>query len=351
MATFNNLEGLGSIRTKLNTNILDTEKLIVKKNDVIAGADLASGTVTSKTANTITDNTKSYSTNQFANKGIMLITANGELDFGIIATNTATVLTLDANHANFAFATYRILSTFEIPTINSITGVTFTANDCAILLPALATTEDRKFVKVYAEQANNDGKLAAIICRNSDKQRGQKFGFLQNIYEGVEFWSHDFGVKHWDILALENVKRFISGTINTNTAVANTAYTVAFPFANITTATRKRFDPLNVSGGYWFQYKSITPLTMVMDGALIVTRSGGGSSLVEFAIRIKRFSTGVTEDSTNTIKARFSGDETKTIPITLPFDLQPYDEVTIIARRDAGTIVIEAGSNILIKEM
>jgi hypothetical protein len=108
---------------------------------------------------------------------------------------------------------------------------------------------------------------------------------------------------------------------------------------------------MNVSGGYWFQYKSITPLTMVMDGALIVTRSGGGSSLVEFAIRIKRFSTGVTEDSTNTIKARFSGDETKTIPITLPFDLQPYDEVTIIARRDAGTIVIEAGSNILIKEM
>jgi hypothetical protein len=90
---------------------------------------------------------------------------------------------------------------------------------------------------------------------------------------------------------------------------------------------------------------------MVMDGALVITRTGGGSSLVEFAVRIKRFATGTTEDSVTNIKARFSGDETKTIPITLPFDLEPYDEVTIIARRDAGTIVIEAGSNILIKEM
>jgi len=351
MATFNNLESLGSIRTKLNTNILDTEKLIVKNIDFVAGADLASGTVTSQRANAITDNTQSWSTNQFTNKGLMLITATGEIDYAIVASNTATTLTLDDNHTGYTFATYRILSTFEVTEPNTIASVNIEANDCAVLLPDLNSFEERKFIKVYVEKSFNNGKRAPIICRGTQRQRGQKYGFLNYKYEGVEFWSHYLGVRHWDILSLDNIKRYISGVVNVDTAVTNTTYAVAFPFASVTTGTRRRFDSMNVSGGYWFQYKSITPLSMLMDGALVVTRTGGGSSIVEFAVRIKRFATGVTVDSAATIKAKFSGDETKTIPITLPFDLEPYDEVTIVARRDAGTISIEAGSNFLIKEM
>ena len=82
-----NLEGLGSARADINAGITATDKLIVKSIDFTATADFASGTVTSQTSNSITDSGKAWSTNQFANKGVRLVTATGEIDYAIVAVS------------------------------------------------------------------------------------------------------------------------------------------------------------------------------------------------------------------------------------------------------------------------
>ena len=349
--TFNNLEVQGSIRTKLNENTDATNKLTVKAIDFTATADFTSGTVTSQTSNSITDSGKAWTTNQFANKGVRLLTATGEIDYAIVASNTATQLVFDDAHAGFTFASYRILSTFEITQVNSITSVGILSNDCAILLPDLTTLSNRVFIKVYLEQSNNNGKRAAIICRGTQRQRGMKYGFLNYKYEGVEFWTHDLVVLHWDILQLDNIKRYSSATMTTDVPLASTTNVIVLPFTSMTLGTQRRFEAFNRSTFLWFKYMSITPLTMVMRGAMVISRSSGGSSTVTVAVRIKRFVGGTIEDSVQTSIARFSGDSTQTIPIMIPFDIQPYDEVTIIAKRDAGTVTLGIGSEFMISEV
>ena len=351
LQTFNNLEVQSSVKNKINTAINATEKLIVKSIDFTATADFASGTVTSQTSNSITDSGKAWTTNQFVNKGVRLITATGEIDYAIVASNTATQLVFDDAHAGFTFASYRILSTFEITQVNSITSVGILSNDCAILLPDLTTLSNRVFIKVYLEQSNNNGKRAAIICRGTQRQRGMKYGFLNYKYEGVEFWKHDLVVLHWDILQLDNIKRYTSATMTVDTPITSATYTTILPFATSTVGDQRRFEAFNRSGILWFKYMSITPLSLNVNATFNITRSGGGSSIVDITVRVKKFVGGTIVDSTNRGFAKFSGDDTKPITISIPFTVDPYDEITIIAKRDAGTVVIEDGSNFLIKEM
>lgn len=351
LQTFSNGESLSTVRTKINNAILEAEKSIVKPLDYTAGADAASGNVTSQTTNSITDNTKAFSTDQWAGYGVRLATSTGEVDYTRVQSNTATQLVFDDNHAGYTYASYRILPTFDITSINSITSVNINANDCAIILPDLDTTEERKFVSVYLEQSNNNGKRAAIICRGTQRQRGMKYGFLNYKYEGVTFWSHYLSVRHWDILALENIKRYTGAEVTTNTAVTSTTYTPAIPFGNATLSTSRRFESRNVSGAFWFKYMSITPLEMVVNGSLLLSRTGGGTTNIEIAVRIKRFNGGATVDTTQRCVVRFSGDASQTVSPDVKFTLEPYDEVTVIIKRDAGTVTLEAGSSITIKEL
>ena len=351
LQTFNNGDSNLDIRTKLNANTVETEKLIVKAFDFTATTDLASGSVTSQGASSITDNTKVWTVNQFAGKGVMLVTSAGEVDYTRIASNTATVLTFDVAHAGYTYATYRILPSFEVTNINSIVAVNILANDCAIMLPDVNGVENRKFIKVYLEQSNNNGKRAAIICYGDQKQRGVKYGFLNYKYESVEFWSHLVTPNHWDILSIENVKRYSGVTVITNSPVTTTGYATMLPFANVTLDTTRRFEARNMSGAFWFKYMSITALTMTIGGPMIITRTGGGTSVVTIAVRIKRFIGGATEDTTKDCIVKLSGDSTQTVSPQITFDLQPYDEVTMIVKRDTGTIVIEAGSSVTVKEV
>jgi hypothetical protein len=224
------------------------------------------------------------------------------------------------------------------------------ANDCAILLPDLSGVENRKFIRVYLEKSNNNGKRAAIICRGTQRQRGFKYGFLNYKYEVVDFWSHLIAPNHWDILALENIKRYSYATVNTDTPITTTAYALAIPFANVTQGISRRFEVRNISTFAWFKYMSITQLTMLVNGSVVIERTGGGSSTVSVAVRVKKFVGGTIIDSDPCVM-KFSGDDIKPLPITIPVVLDPYDEVTIIAKRDAGTVTIEIGSVILIEEV
>lgn len=351
LSLINNLESLGIVRGKINDTITETDKSIIKTSDFVAGPDLTSGNVTSQTANSITNSGAAWTVNQYVGYGVKLTTATGEIDYAIVLSNTDKQLTFDTNHAGYTFTSYRILSTFEISTINSINSIDIEANDCAILLPDLLSVENRKFIKVYVEKSLNNGKRAAIICRGTQKQRGFKWGFLNYKYEGVEFWSHLTATIHWDILALENIKRYTSASLNANIAITSATFTNILDFAKVNLGTTRRFEMKNISGIAWFKYMSITPLTMSVKSAIKIRRTGGGgSSLVEVALRIKKFNGGAIVDTPSTV-IDLTGDDYQNVPALLAIDLDPYDEVTIIAKRDAGTIALLAGSDILIEEV
>lgn len=349
--TFINGESLASVRAKLNLDTLDNEKQKVKNIDYVAGADKTSGSVTGQASNSITDSTKSWTVNQFAGSVVRMVTAGGTEDFGIVQSNTSTSLVLDDNHAGYTFATYRVLDTLTATTINTIYSFNITGNDCGFVLPLVANLENRTFIKAYVEVATDSSKKVAIVCKGADRQRGRKFGFLQNRYEAVDLWVHQLAPNHWDLLAFENIKRYAAIGLNANQSVASTTYVNIVPHANAIADRLRRFDLLNISGTGWLKYQSISSLDFHASGSIIVTRSGGGASVVEVALRIKRFATGLTEETTKTAKVRFSGDSTQTAGLDIDFTLNPYDEVTIVAKRDAGTVTIEAGSNVVISEM
>lgn len=349
--TFVDKESLGSIRAKLNANTLATEQMIVKSYDYTASVDQDSGNVTSQTANSITDNTKVWTTNQFVGSVVKMTSAAGEEDYGIVASNTATALTLDDNHSGVTWASYRILSTFTVQEINSIISFNITANDCALVLPSVALVDERTFVEAYVELSNNGDHKVAVVCKGTDRQRGRKWGTLIHRYESVTLWAHQLGVNHWDILNLENVKRFANLTTTGSLSIASATYTPILSFASVSLPYSRRYMLKNVGGIGWLKYESIVMTQLSIDGSLAIQRTGGGTSLVEVTVRKKRFSDSAIIDNVVRTVANFSGDETKTIPISLTIDIEPNDEITLIARRDAGTINLLTGSSILITEM
>lgn len=349
--TFVNEESLGSIRAKLNTNTLATEQLITKDFNYTATADQVSGSVTAQTPNTVSDSTKTWTVNQYAGSVVKLETATGVEDYGIVLSNTATTLTLDDNHLGSTWATYRILNTYTVEDINSIISFNITTNDCALTLPDVASVDERTFVQAYIEQSNNGDHKVAVVCKGANRQRGRKWGTLIHKYEAVTLWTHRLTTDHWDILNLENVKRFASVATTGNLSIASASYATILTFASVSLPYSRRYSLVNTGGIAWLKYESIITTQLSVAGALVIQRTGGGTSLVELTIRKKKFVDGSIVDSTVKAMVNFSGDETKTIPIAVALELDPYDEITLIARRDAGTINLLTGSSLLITEM
>ena len=351
ISTFNDGELLSSVRTKLNETIGEVNELIVKSYDYVATPDQASGNVTSQTLNSIADSTKSWTVNQFVGSVVLMTTADGAEDCGIVLSNTATSLVMDDNHANYTFATYRILSTFTAPSCNTVYSFDIRTNDCGFVMPSVASQDDRDFLRVYCEQATGDSRKVAIVCKGADRQRAFKYGFLENKYEAVQFFVHKVSPNHWDIFNIEGVKRYGTLSLTANQSLASATYVPIMASAGSTADSLRRFDLVNRSSVNWLKYQSISTLKFHVSGSVIVTRSGGGNSIVEVAIRVKRFVGGTIVDSTKKAKVRFSGDSTQTVALDIDVELQPYDEVTIIAKRDAGTVTIEADTNIVFTEM
>lgn len=349
--TFVNEESLGSIREKLNANTLATEQLITKNFNYTATADQVSGNVTAQTPNTVSDSTKTWTVNQYVGSVVKMVSAVGEEDYGIILSNTSTTITLDDNHLGSTWTTYRILNTYATEDINSINSFNITANDCAFTLPDVASVDERTFVQAYIEQSNNGDHKVAVVCKGANRQRGRKWGTLIHKYEAVTLWTHRLVNNHWDILNLENVKRFANVATTANISIASASYATILTFASLSLPFSRRYSLINTGGVGWLKYESIVMTQISVSGALVIQRTGGGTSLVELTIRKKKFSDGSIVDSTVKSTANFSGDETKTIPIEVTLELDPYDEITLIARRDAGTINLLSGSSLLIKEM
>jgi hypothetical protein len=218
-------------------------------------------------------------------------------------------------------------------------------------MPLVSSQDDRDFLRVYCEKATGDSRKVAIVCTGADRQRSFKYGFLENVYEAVQFFVHKVAPNHWDIFNIEGVKRYGTLSLTANQALTSATYTNIMAFAGSSASSLRRFDLVNRTSIAWLKYQSISTLRFHVSGSVIVTRSGGGDSLIEVAVRVKRFVGGAIEDSTKKAKVRFSGDSTQTVALDVDIELHPYDEVTIIARRDAGTVTIETDTNIVFTEM
>lgn len=350
LALLTNLSSFLTQRTKINDAITEINHIALKSFDYTSGAPYDTGNVSSQGSDSITDNTKSWVVNEHVGRVAKMLTANLEEDYGIVVSNTATTLTFDENHAGYTFATYSIVSTFEIEDVNSITGFEIPTYDAAIVLPSLATVQDRDRIDIYISESSNVNNVA-VVCRAPDRQIGQKWGSLIYNNERVSLISHLEGTNHWDIFDLFGVKRYASVRTTLAAPITTTSYSLFVPFTSMANNLSNRFELVNRSTFGWYKYRSIVTNDFSISGALVITRTGGGTSNVEITVRVKKFVGGSIVDSTVSGIAKFSGDDTKTIPLEIPVRLDPYDEVTIIAKRDAGTIELGIGSSLIIKEM
>lgn len=322
--------------------------------DYTAGADIDSGTISSSTANSITDATKNWVVGSFINKAVKLMTDDGEEEYCVILSNTTVTLTFDCDHSDLVLTSYRILDTFEVPnTMQAVISANITANDGALILPNVADIRERMSAKVYNELTLNGDHKLAIIFRGLDRGRGSKFVTLDHQYEGVDFYAHRLGINHWDLLNIENVKRYASFKTNADTTIALTNFAPILGFATTNHLLAKRFIPKNIDDNYWLKYKSVVPATFYMSGGAMLTKMESGLSTVEITVRVRRFDGGVIEDFTEiltTARLRENFNEITTIPLSVPFKLFPNDELTVIARTDVGVVTLDVGSSFIINE-
>jgi len=319
--------------------------------DYTATVDLDSGSIISYTSNSITDTSKNWETDVFIDKVVKLTSIGGEDEYCIISSNTNNTLTFDCNISLIVFATYRIFSTFLLEKMSSVVSFDIRDNCCALILPLVSTVENRKSNYIYNELASNGSHKLVVIARGLDRIRGVKSITLEHQWEAVELYAHYREPKHWDILNVENVKRYISATVTNNVNINSLTYAPVLIDGSSTTISAKRFIAKTISGIRWAKYMSVVSNEFLCTGNISLNKTSGGFSVIEFTIRVKRFNSGLTEDYTDVATiARLSNGQIVTVPIHIPFVLYQYDEVTAIAKNNDGLVLLETGTIFTIRE-
>jgi hypothetical protein len=218
-------------------------------------------------------------------------------------------------------------------------------------MPSVATVKERSRYKVYNELANNGDFKTIVMCRGLDRLRGNKYLSLDHKHEGADLYVHYFGSDHYDILNIDAVKRYASVRANASLSVASATYANIMTYASINHLDAKRFIKRNISGIYWLKYKSLVTTKMLLTGALSVEKSGGGAaSNVNITVRVKRGLDTIDFTDSEAI-TRLPANDIKSVPLSILLELQKNDEITIIAKRNSGTISILDGSTFTIAEI
>jgi hypothetical protein len=313
---------------------------------------IEAGTVTSSLSNSITDSSKNWTENQFTDMVVRLVAPSLEEDYCIIASNTSNTLVFDCNKEGWNFQSFVILETFLVENMSSTISFDIRNYDCALILPLVETVDNRKELYVYNELANNGSHKLVVIARNVDRIRGNKFITLDHKYEGVMLASHYRGLEHWDLLFVENVKRYVSFGVDVPITISNNAsYVNILASSSISTLAAKRFIERDIGGIKWYKYKSIVSNEFLCSGTLSINKTTGGFSVIDITIRVKRFSDGQTYDFDNERSvSRFSNGQILTIPIHIPFMIESNDEITIVAKNSDGDVLLDVGSVLTIRE-
>jgi len=345
--SFEELDGLGA----------RMDSVEIKSIDYKAIADLDSGTVTSATSTTVTDTTKTWVDNEWVDKLVRLeCTLTSRFTYALVLSNTSTRLTFDdpLPAEPTASCTYRIIDTVVLTDadLNTIIACDIRDNTCGVILPLSKVSIERRYAQVYNELANNGDHTTVVMCRGANRQLGQKFGELNHRYEGVRLHAHTWGVPHWDVIQVFNVKRFANGAWVVAEAIATTAYEFLGDTGKLTYEPPKRFMALDVAGKQWLRYTSLLSRSFLILTSVVVEKTGGGNSIIEIAYAKRSGSTGVVTQITNRVgvaKLAVAGQATITTQFNV--SLNHNDEIILIAKRDTGTIEVLTGSSIDLIEL
>jgi len=339
-----------------NSRILYLESQLEPQNpryyDLISVPSLESGIIESSTINSITDTTKSWSVNQFADKVVKIY--NGTYDYAIVVSNTSNTLTFDddAIYVPKVGDNYKILDTYVLQEaeMDTLISCDTSVNDCAIILPQVEITNNRRTVNIYQEKGNNQ---SVNICRGTNRQGGYKYGVLLDNSESVTLKSHATSQNHYDIFSTNNIKRFATGYwgsteeiggLNVFIPIGNSASLVADDY--------RRFTPINKSGVIWMKYNSLFERKLQLTGNYKIIKTGSGTAILDFALIKYDAETGITEellDRVSTVK--MSANDIFTVSFRALVDLKYNDEVAVICRKDTDTFTMQVGSSQEIREV
>lgn len=326
-------------------------------NYTVPAGDLDSGNVSSGTLTTLVDTTKSWDINEWVDKVVKITcTLTSVFQYGLVLSNTATTLTFDKNLFNAPQSTcvYRIIPTMILDKLDldTIIAVDNRLNDCGIVLPPSDDAVERKYVHAYNELSENGTHSTIMMCRDGDRQLGAPYGELNHRYEGVRLHVHTWGTPHYDVLQVFNVKRFASSYWSVDESIPTTTFAYIGDTGKLINDKAKRFLAVDVSGKQWLRYTSLVPSDFNLRFNASLLKSDGGSSTIEISFAKRDGETGIVTDLTERIgAARLSVAGEATAVVEIPVSLKRNDEIIAIARRTAGTIVLQAGSSIDITEL
>jgi hypothetical protein len=328
-----------------------------KTVNYVAIPDLGSGNVVSATNTSITDTNKSWAINILVDKLVKITCSiTGRFFYGLILSNTSSTITFDdvLLETPTTNCTYRIIDTVVLDgdDLNTIVACDIRQNSCGVVLPRAVVQDEREFVQVYNELANNGDHSTVVMCRGTERQLGQKYGELNHKYEGVRLHVHTWMAPHWDVLQTFNIGRYADGNWIVDENITNSAFQYIGDVGKIVFDAPKRFQPINVSGKLWLRYTSLLTRRFLVLASISIEKVGGGNTITEISLAKRDASTGVVTQLTGRIGvSRLSVAGQATISFTSKVDLNHNDEIILIGRRDTGTIIIQTGSGLDVIEI
>ena len=329
--------------------LLDDKANVLSWIDLIPEPILESGTISSSTTNTISDNTKQWLENEFVDK-ILRIWYNGISDYVLIFGNSNDTITSDCDfHFDPTIADgYEILSTYEIDVDNNLVAVDLRENSCAILLSKVTEDNERKWINPYIEKHANNNKCV-VMTRCGDLILGQRWGTLDFFGEGVRLYAHTFLTTHWDFIQQFNIKRFGTFFFSDDIEITQTDFAVVCE--GLTKEDSRRFVLYEEGNECYIVYTSLFPTTCMATINLHIEKVGGPAAEMEFTIRIIR--DGNIIDFTDKIATTRFGSSVGRFTATLriPIKIQYRDKLSLIAKKTGQTFFVESGSTFDIYEI
>lgn len=273
---------------------------LIRAFEITSIAPVVTGTVTAGTVNTLTDSSKTYVLNQYANFVVEKTTAGGEKEQRVILSNTvAGELTVRDNWTVTPVAgdTFKIITATIITAYNLGSIYRFNLSsgyDHALILPSVTDTFNRAFCEFYIEGHSGTAALHKFPASGQLIQGQPKTEMVAN-RELVRLISHAQSTYHWDVEASVGLDAYGEATWSPQIVIAN--QTVPLPLdGNLTINLIRRFAPVNIGGSLWAKYTSSLIRKFRFNIVCDVTLNGSASSVITIAIRYFNAAAGTTTD-------------------------------------------------------
>lgn len=273
---------------------------LIRSFEITSIAPVVTGTVTAGSANTLTDSTKTYILNQYANFVVEKTTVGGEKEQRVILSNiVAGQLTVRDNWTVNPVAgdTFKIITTTIITgdNLGSIYRFNLSSGfDHALILPTVNDTFNRAFCEFYIEGHSGSAVLHKFPATGQLIQGQPKTEMVAD-RELIRLLSHASGTFHWDVECTTGVDAF--GEAVWAPQVITTNQTVPTPLdGNLTINLIRRFAPVNVGGSLWAKYTSAIKRKFRFQIVCDITLNGTPSSIITIAIRYFNAAAGTTTD-------------------------------------------------------